>query len=142
METNLNIKNGLEELFEDSKEKALKSSGDEHKNYVDSCIRISDSYNKINSTEVDYEIGIEKLIDERTAKKDDLDMRINSQIVDDEFKNKKMKWDILIGVGSMAITGLGIIVSLNFEKEGSFTSIFGRNLFSKLSKDITNKPKI
>ena len=113
------IKNELETLGR------LEVGSDEHKNAVDSAVKL-----------MDRAIEIDKL--DAEIERNEIDRENELFYKNEELKSNKkdrIVKDIINVAGICLSTGLaiwGTYVTLNFEKEGTVTTIAGRNFMSKL----------
>lgn len=101
--------------------KKMNLGSDEYKSTIDGLTKL-----------MDRSIEFEKIdIDERN-KVDEKDLKLKE--LDDDRKDKMIR-NILTGAGIViptAVTIWGTIKSINFEKEGTITTIMGRGFIQKL----------
>ena len=103
----------------------IEFAGEQHKLAVDSVSRLLDKYNDMERMELEYQ-------DKAAAR--DIEHELELKKIDDERKDRNIKngltlASILSGAG---LTIWGTIKSINFEKEGTITTIMGRGFIQKL----------
>lgn len=136
------IKEGLSELFRKEKEIALRSNGEAHTYAINNCINLAGSLDKLRTTENNHEIGVERIIADKEMNENSEYIKHEQVQIDKDNREKRLLWDLVMFGVSTGISIVGIVVSLNWEKEGTFTSTHGRNLFSSFSKKLTNGIKL
>ena len=109
------IKSGFDDL------KRMKLGSDEHKSSVDELTKLVDRAIELEKVEIDAQDKIE----ERDLKLKQLE----------EDKKDRLWRNIMTGAGIVipsAVTIWGTVKSIDFEKEGTITTIMGRGFIQKL----------
>jgi hypothetical protein len=113
----------IESEFEELKR--MQVGSEEHKTAVESLNKLMDRAIEIDKLNIQHEDEL---------KRQALEQEFKQKQLDDENKDRTVK-NILTGLGiglPLAVTIWGTVKSLEFEKEGTITTLMGRGFFSKL----------
>lgn len=117
------LREEIQSEFEELKK--IKVGTDEHKAAVDAATKL-----------VDRAIELEKIDIEKVEKAEnrDVEYSLKTKEMDDERKDRWVKNGLtaVSVIGGFALTVWGTIKSIEFEKEGSITTIMGRGFIQKL----------
>ena len=123
----VNIKTLLKEEIE-AEFKAMDQidfAGEQHKLAVDSVSKLLDKLNDMEKTDLEYQ-------DKAAAR--DMEHELELKKMDDERKDRNIKNGLTLAslISGAGLTIWGTIKSINFEKEGTITTIMGRGFIQKL----------
>lgn len=117
------LREEIQSEFEELKK--IRVGTDEHKAAVDSLAKL-----------MDKAIDLEKVDNERIDKTENRDMEYSLKMreMSDERKDRWVKNGLTAAsvFGGFALTVWGTIKSINFEKDGTITTIMGRGFIQKL----------
>lgn len=123
----MSIKTSLETEIKSELEalRDMEAGTETYKSTVDGLTKLADRLIEIDKLELDKRARNEER---------EFDQYFKQTQLDEERKDRKIK-NILNGAGILMPVGVtvwGVLVSLNFEKTGSVTTVVGRGLINKL----------
>lgn len=105
--------------------KRMTVGSEEHKTAVESLNKLMDRAIEIDKLNIQHEDEL---------KRQALEQEFKQKQLDDENKDRTIK-NVLTGLGiglPLVVTVWGTVKSLEFEKEGTITTLMGRGFFNKL----------